>query len=224
MDSSLWTEDDTTIKVFLTMLALKDRDHVVRNNAFGIATRAHKTEAEVLRSLEILSAPDTRRIEPQEHEGRRIEKVEDGWLILNGEKYRDMINICYRREYQRIKQSEYRQRLRDQQETDSSQSKTPALANEPNNHWSPTPLQLRLGKLFKRKETTRWDAKEEKAVKSLVSPLEDDLRLLEAYYGASIPKDQDYRRHDLVTLLNNFNGEVDRARKFKQTEPSQNQI
>jgi hypothetical protein len=91
VDSSIWLEDDVTVKVFLTMMAKKDSDHVVRANAFMIGQWAKKTEAEVLAALKVLSSPDTKRLEPQPFEGRRIQKVEDGWLILNGEFYRQMV-------------------------------------------------------------------------------------------------------------------------------------
>ena len=97
VDSSLWSEPDFVVKVYITMLAKKDRDQVVRGNAFNISSWAKKTEAEVLEALKILSSPDTRRLEPQPHEGRRIEKVEDGWLILNGKYYQDLMGQVNRR-------------------------------------------------------------------------------------------------------------------------------
>lgn len=91
VDSSLWLEPDYVVKVFLTMLAKKDADFVVRGNAFNIAQWARKSEKEVLDALKILSSPDKRRLEKQAHDGRRIERVEDGWLILNGKYYRDLM-------------------------------------------------------------------------------------------------------------------------------------
>lgn len=97
VDSSLWSEPDYVCKVFVTMLALKDSDDVCRYNAYQLAQRSHKKEDEVLDALKILASPDKRRIEPQEHEGRRIKPVEDGWLILNGVKYREMVQVEMRR-------------------------------------------------------------------------------------------------------------------------------
>lgn len=91
VDSSLWLEDDYVVKVFLTMMAKKDADMVVRGSAFNISQWAKKSEQETLDALKILSSPDTKRIEPQPFEGRRIERVEDGWLILNGKVYRDLM-------------------------------------------------------------------------------------------------------------------------------------
>lgn len=78
-------------------------------------------------------------------------------------------------------------------------------------------MQLRLNCLFQRKSTTRWSEKEVRALRALQPLDEEELCLIESYYKASIPKDKDHRRHDLGTLLNNFSGEVDRARKFNGT-------
>ena len=115
VDSSLWTEDLHVRVLFTTMLALKDRDHIVRYNAFGLARRSNMTEELVLDALSILSSPDTKRSEPQEHDGRRIEKVEGGWKVLNGEVYRQMMQLEFRREYQRVKQAEYREKRKTKQ-------------------------------------------------------------------------------------------------------------
>jgi hypothetical protein len=97
VDSSLWQESDLVIKVFMTMLAKQDRDYVVRASAYNIARWANKTEAEVLDALKVLSSPDTKRMEPQEFEGRRIERVEDGWLNLNGAKYARKMRLLFER-------------------------------------------------------------------------------------------------------------------------------
>lgn len=110
VDSSLWTEPDFVVKIFLTMLAKKDRDNIVRGNAFNIGSWARKSEAEAIEALEILSSPDKKRLEPQKYDGRRIEKVDEGWLILNGEYYQDMMIKANRREYKRNKQAEYRKK------------------------------------------------------------------------------------------------------------------
>lgn len=98
VDSSLWIEPDYVVKVFLTMLAKKDADEVVRGTAFNIASWSKKTEQEVIEALKILSSPDTKRLEPQPFDGRRIEKVEGGWKLLNGAKYQmEMQRINQRR-------------------------------------------------------------------------------------------------------------------------------
>jgi hypothetical protein len=113
VDSSIWVEPDFVCKVFITMLALKDADQVVRFNAFGLARRCWPNdidggEKRVLEALKVLSSPDKRRLEKQPHDGRRIEKVEYGWRILNGQVYEDMMRKINRKAYKAAKQAEYR--------------------------------------------------------------------------------------------------------------------
>lgn len=108
VDSSLWDEPDFVVKIFISMLAKKDRDNVVRATAFNISRWARKSEEEVIEALRILSSPDTKRLEPQEFEGRRIEKVKDGWIILKGEFYQKLMMEVNMRAYKRDKQREYR--------------------------------------------------------------------------------------------------------------------
>ena len=112
VDSSLWSEPDFVVKIYLTMLAKKDRDQVVRGTAYNIASWAKKTEQEVLTALKILSSPDKRRLEPQPHEGRRIERVEDGWLILNGKYYQDLMGQVNRRAKKAQYEKNRRERLK----------------------------------------------------------------------------------------------------------------
>jgi hypothetical protein len=79
--------------------------------------------------------------------------------------------------------------------------------------WKPTPEQLRLGALFGRRETTPWADKETKSLK-VISPIpEEDLALIEKYYRIPpVDPQHDYHRRDLYSLLNNWTGELDRAR------------
>lgn len=97
VDSSIWAESDLVVKVFLTMLAKKDRDYVVRASAFNLARWANKTEEEVLKALKVLMSPDTKRVEKQEFDGRRVKKVDDGWLLLNGKKYDEKMRLMFER-------------------------------------------------------------------------------------------------------------------------------
>lgn len=114
VDSSLWLEPDYVVKVFLTMMAKKDSDMVVRGSAFNISQWAKKSEQETLDALKILASPDTKRIEKQLFEGRRIERVEDGWLILNGKLYRDLMVAENERARKRRWAAEKRAQLREE--------------------------------------------------------------------------------------------------------------
>lgn len=122
VDSSIWEEPDFVVKVFLTMLAKKKRGGYVWGTAFNLSRWAKKTEEETLKALEILSSPDTRRLEPQKFEGRRIEKVEGGWLILNAEHYQDRM----KEENARISNVERQTRFRLKQKTKEEQQPTAA--------------------------------------------------------------------------------------------------
>lgn len=95
--SSLWREPDWVMKVFITMLALADQDDIYRGTAFNLADDSKKSEQEVLEALKVLSSPDTLRIEKQPFEGRRIQAVNDGWLILNRRKYRELLQLEMKR-------------------------------------------------------------------------------------------------------------------------------
>lgn len=119
VDSSLWGEEDWVVKIFMTMLAKQDADFVVRANAYTIGQWARKDEATAIKALKILSSPDKNRVEPQPFDGRRVQKVEDGWQILNGQKYQDMmleLKYVRRRVKQAIWQKEKRRKEREERE------------------------------------------------------------------------------------------------------------
>lgn len=108
VESSLWDEPDFVVKVFLTMLAVKDKDWVVRRNAYNLAFLSRKSEEEVIKALDVLESPDTRRKEAQEHEGRRIKKVDGGWLIINGPYYQKVMQDINGRLRNAERQKRYR--------------------------------------------------------------------------------------------------------------------
>jgi hypothetical protein len=71
-------------------------------------------------------------------------------------------------------------------------------------------LRSRINKWFSRRENTEWSDKELKALKSVVklNTPESDLQLLDARYESK----NKYRRKDILTLLNNWNTEIDRCK------------
>lgn len=110
--STLWSESKDVRILFVTLLALKDADGVVMGTTVGLARLANLQYEECAKALKVLEGPDKRSDTLQEFDGRRIEKVEGGWRILNHAKYREMIQTIKRREYQRQKQAEYRMKRR----------------------------------------------------------------------------------------------------------------
>ncbi len=112
VDSSIWEEEDHVFRLFMALLSLKDADYIVRPfDDYKLARRIHMEHPLVLDALKVLSEPDPRR-PGQEHEGRRIKRVEEGWLIINGEKYREAMRVEMRRARNRRGQQAYRERLK----------------------------------------------------------------------------------------------------------------
>ena len=73
----------------------------------------------------------------------------------------------------------------------------------------------RLGNLYNRRPSTVWTAKEKRAFAAICPIDENDISMVERYYAAERKKGaQGIHRRDLQTLLNNWPGEVDRARAY----------
>lgn len=105
--STIWREDDHTRILWITMLAVKDRQHRVKASIPGLAAVANIPLESVKIGLAKLMAPDEFS-RTKEHEGRRVAEIEDGWLVLNGEKYRNYLSKAERNEYQRKLMAERR--------------------------------------------------------------------------------------------------------------------
>lgn len=76
----------------------------------------------------------------------------------------------------------------------------------------------RFAGIAKRKLTTPWSEKEIAKYKKLGVIDEADLLAVETYYAAPTVGDRDIRRRDLGTLINNWPGEVDRAKRFAESQ------
>lgn len=79
---------------------------------------------------------------------------------------------------------------------------------------SPTSLQaIRISKLYNRRHATPWTDKEVKAFKAIGQIDPEDLEIVCGYTQNERTKGENGRhRRDLATFLNNFHGELDRAR------------
>lgn len=92
--------------------------------------------------------------------------------------------------------------------------------NRPLAQFPSTAPAKRIATLFHRKLTTAWSEKEIRAFRKLVRAkcfeTMDDLDLIERYYFVERRKgDKGIHRRDLSTFLNNFSGELDRARAWQ---------
>lgn len=110
--STLWGEAKEVKILFITMLAIKDLNGLVMARADGLSRLANLTYDETVEAIRVLESPDKRSEDSQQFDGRRIQKIEGGWLILNHAKYREMISREGRREYQRNWMANKRTKLR----------------------------------------------------------------------------------------------------------------
>ena len=72
-------------------------------------------------------------------------------------------------------------------------------------------LKIRIGSWFGRRPTTNWSEKETKALKAVIAlrTPPEDIDALDIRYKSG----NEYLRRDILTLLNNWNTEIDRAKK-----------
>lgn len=91
LDSSVWLESHATVRVWITFLAAKDSDGFCRFAAMeNLAHRARVTVEEAAIAVGKLESPDVNSSN-KDHEGRRIERVPGGWMVLNHQMYADMV-------------------------------------------------------------------------------------------------------------------------------------
>jgi hypothetical protein len=105
--STIWNEDPATKVVWVTMMALADRDGIVESSVPGLANYARVSIAETETALRKFQSPDPYSSTP-DHEGRRIERVDGGWRLLNHAKYRERMSPEDIRERARLRQQKYR--------------------------------------------------------------------------------------------------------------------
>ena len=107
LDSTIWQEPPATKLVWITLLAMSDRNGDVHASIPGLAKRAGVTLEECESALQCLSSPD-KYSRTKDHEGRRIRAMDGGFTLLNHGKYRALLSAEERKEYNRKKQAEYR--------------------------------------------------------------------------------------------------------------------
>lgn len=85
--STIWQESSDTRVVWITMLALANRKGIVESSLPGLAHEARVSREAAEEAIAKFLAPDPDSRNPA-HEGRRIEPIDGGWLLLNYESYR----------------------------------------------------------------------------------------------------------------------------------------
>jgi uncharacterized phage protein (TIGR02220 family) len=107
--STIWREDDKTRIVWITLLAMSDKNGICETSIPSLADIARVTLPDCEAALDKLKAPDSYS-RTKEHQGRRIEECDGGFRLLNHAKYRAKMSADERREYNRVKQAEHRQK------------------------------------------------------------------------------------------------------------------
>lgn len=107
LESTIWCESDSTRVVWITMLAMADKDGEVLASIPGLAKRANVSLDQCQVALERFQQPDEFSRTP-EYEGRRIAPVEGGWMLLNHHKYRDLMDSEAEKERKRKWWEEHR--------------------------------------------------------------------------------------------------------------------
>ena len=244
LDSTIWQEATATKILWITMLAMTDRNGEVHASIPGIAKRAGISLNDCETALESLKSPDPYS-RTRESDGRRIADIEGGWALLNHGKYRQLLSSEERREYNRRKQSEYRaKKAADQQKpvtqlsnnvkqgeqkcSESTHTESESESDTDKGKASPlTPAsrvlaqksesQLRIESWFNRRPDTKPDKTERNAWKNarvvVAGTSPDEWDLLERFYQA--PQAETYTRKSISVLLNNWQGEIDRAKAWQ---------
>jgi len=244
--SSIWTEDPSTCKVWVTMLAIADKHGEVHASIPGLAQVAGMPLSDTEAAINKFLAPDKYSRTPDD-EGRRIEKIEGGWLLLNHAKYRAMASKDEEKSSAAKRQAAFRERqkrngrvtARNDQvtvancvitvnadiaeaEAEAEAKNTPIPPKPPappslvlevqESKPSLTPEQIEIGSWFNRRPTTPWSEKELKVWAKIPKPIDsEDWQALRWFYTQSGCQ---FLRRDLLTLLNNWTGEIDRAKNY----------
>ena len=107
--STLWLEADHTRLVWITMLALADKNGEVQASIPGLAKLAGVPVAKCREALKCLSNPDPDS-RTKVAEGRRIVEISGGWELINHAKYRRMASEEDARAANAKRQARHRER------------------------------------------------------------------------------------------------------------------
>jgi hypothetical protein len=88
LQSSIMAEKPEVFKVWIALLASCDADGLARVSAVFLANACYLSQGVTDKCLDILSSPD-KYSRTLENEGRRIERVDGGYFIINYAKYRE---------------------------------------------------------------------------------------------------------------------------------------
>lgn len=108
LDSSIWLESDHTRIVWLTLLAAMDEEgHAQFASVANLAHRAIVPLEAAEKAVKRLEDADPNSSDP-DNEGRRIERIQGGWIVLNAHKYREIVTRAIAQERNRARVAKFR--------------------------------------------------------------------------------------------------------------------
>ncbi len=108
LTSTVWMEDDHTRLVWLTLLALADRNGEVQASVPGLANLARVPVPSCRVAIDAFLSPDPDS-RTKDDGGRRLEEIDGGWVLVNHAKYRALASD----EDRKLKAAIRQQRARD---------------------------------------------------------------------------------------------------------------
>lgn len=109
LTSTVWCAPHPTRIVWITILALADKNGEVLGTIPGLARMANVTIPECETAIAAFAAPDPYSRSPDD-EGRRIEEIDGGWALVNHAKYRQMASREEQKSAAALRQRRWRDR------------------------------------------------------------------------------------------------------------------
>lgn len=123
LTSTVWMESNETRIVWLTLLAMADKNGEVQASIPGLANVARVSVEDTEKAIEVFLQPD-HYSRTKTDEGRRVEEIDGGWMLLNHEKYRDLASDSDTKRKASERQRRYRDRQKRNAETVTGDAKT----------------------------------------------------------------------------------------------------
>jgi hypothetical protein len=102
VNSSVWAESLATRVLWITMLAMSDENGFVSSSKSGLLRAANVPVDDFDVAIKTLESPDVESRTP-DNNGRRVEKIDGGWVILNFMKYRARSEVIKEQTKERVK-------------------------------------------------------------------------------------------------------------------------
>jgi hypothetical protein len=122
--STIWSEDDQTRIVWISMLAIADKNGEVQGSVPGLARIAGVSVDDTRAALHKFLSPDPDS-RTRDDEGRRIEPIDGGWQLLNHAKYRAMAS----KDEAKLSEAKRKARYRAQKARNNVSQKSPEMSH-----------------------------------------------------------------------------------------------